>query len=151
MIEKLRNFLNTIAGKVCSTGMIVIGLALAAWSVYANLGPSEIAQLASKRVYICSETGKTFSHAIADGENIPTDSPYSGNKTGYPAEACYWTKDGKIKSDPTYVMVGFYLGKSEPTFCRDCGRLVKPRNPLPTEGAPPPTQADYGNQPKLEE
>jgi hypothetical protein len=78
------------------------------------------------------------------GDQIPVKSPHSGKSTGYPAELCYWTKDGVIKSEPTAVLLRSHLGERSPTFCPDCGRLVVGHNPRPSQGdKPPPTQAEY--------
>lgn len=85
-------------------------------------------------MYICSETKKEFGHVRKAGEKSPVYSPHSKKNTGYPAEKCFWTKDGKIKDHPTYVLVNEYLGSSEPTLCPDCGRLVTLHNPRPRKG-----------------
>jgi hypothetical protein len=74
--------------------------------------------------YVCTETGKSFRHKNAAGETLPIYSPYSGKNTAMPAEACFWTSDGKTKSDPTWVLLNDEVGKTGPTFCPDCGRLV---------------------------
>ncbi|MCB9858252.1 MAG: hypothetical protein H6818_21420 [Phycisphaerales bacterium] len=93
-------------------------------------------------MYICSETLETFQHKPEVGESIPIDSPFSKKKTGYPAEKCYWTKDGKQKLIPTYVLMNENLGIKKPTICPDCGRLVVPHNPLPPKGTPFATNED---------
>ena len=75
---------------------------------------------------------------------IPVESPYTNRPTGYEAELCYWTKDGKMRSEPYPVLLNSHARKPEPTFCPDCGRLVVPLNPAPSEGqSPPPTQPEY--------
>jgi hypothetical protein len=95
-------------------------------------------------MYVCSETGKAFPHRNVVGEQIPILSPYSGKNTGYPAVACFWTKDGQVKDDPTWVLMNNQVGKPEPTFCPDCGRLVNPQWFKPTAGSkPPPTREQY--------
>lgn len=88
------------------------------------------------KTFVCSETGKPFEYSISVGEKWPVPSPYTGRKTGYPAEACYWTKDGKRKSEPTYVILNEYLGKPGDTICPDCGRLVVGHNPMPPVSVP---------------
>ena len=58
-----------------------------------------------------------------------------------------WTKDGKIKQDPTPVLLNEYAGKPGPTFCPDCGRRVVAHNPPPVIGAkPPPTKEEYAKR-----
>jgi hypothetical protein len=94
--------------------------------------------------YICTETGKVFRHKNVLGETLPIYSRYSGKNTGMPAEACYWTADGHPKTDPTWVLLNEEQGKSGPTFCPDCGRLVVGHNPRPGSGVkPPPNRAEF--------
>jgi hypothetical protein len=93
---------------------------------------------------VCAQTGKAFTVELKDGLSIPVRSPYSGQQTGYPAELCYWTKDGKPKDEPTAVLLNSWVGKRGPTFCPDCGRLVVGRNPEPApDRKPPPTREEY--------
>lgn len=94
--------------------------------------PPPTAPLGQDAIYICSETLKTFPHQPRDGERTPVYSPHSKKSTGYPAEKCYWTKDGKAKREPTYVLLNSSIGKEGPTYCPDCGREVKPHNEPPT-------------------
>jgi hypothetical protein len=88
------------------------------------------------RMCMCSETGMTFEYAVHEGDQWPVLSPFSKKKTGYPAECCYWTKDGKRKATPTYVILNEDLGKPGDTFCPDCGRLVIGHNPPPPPETP---------------
>ncbi|MBK8269586.1 MAG: hypothetical protein IPK83_15305 [Planctomycetes bacterium] len=83
--------------------------------------------------YVCSETGKAFEHIRQMGEMEPVYSPLSKKNTGYRAEKCFWTKDGKIKTTPTYVLLNELIGKPGPTLCPDCGRLVEPHNKRPSK------------------
>jgi hypothetical protein len=93
--------------------------------------------------YICTETGRVFRHKNVLGETLPIYSSYSGKNTGMPAEACYWSADGHPKSDPTWLLLNEETGKSGPTFCPDCGRLVVGHNPRPGPGVrAPPTKAE---------
>jgi hypothetical protein len=94
--------------------------------------------------YICTETGRAFKHRNEPGETLPIVSPYSGKNTGVPGEPCYWTADGRIKSQPTWVLLNEAIGKPGATFCPDCGRLVVGRNPVAHAGGkPPPTEDEY--------
>ncbi len=87
--------------------------------------------------YFCIETKKPFEHVVKLGEHIPVHSPHSRKNTGYPTERCYWTKDGRQKPLPTYVVLNEYLGKpDEPTICPDCGRVVTHGFKLPPAGTP---------------
>jgi hypothetical protein len=84
-----------------------------------------------ERVMICAETGKTYNYTPHGAETMPYYSPYSHKKTGYLAERCYWTKDGKAKLEPTFVLLNEYAGKEGKTYCPDCGREVVRHNPVP--------------------
>jgi hypothetical protein len=94
-------------------------------------------------MFMCSETSKTFEHAMQPGEHWPVNSPFTTKKTGYPVERCFWTRDGKRKLTPTYVILNENLGKKGDTICPDCGRIVIGHNPppppdVPLAGAPAP-------------
>src|SRR5262249_13038675 len=80
---------------------------------------------------ICAKTNKHFPHLLKENDAYPVLSPFSNERTGYPAERCFWTKDGNVKLEPTYVLLNEYIGKPGPTLCPDCGRLVEPHNPMP--------------------
>lgn len=145
MIETLRTFFRTGAGKGVAIALAVIGLVIVVVSARRSLGPSEAAQMSRGRVFIDAATGKAFNHTLSLGEKVPVPAP-SGKNTGVPAELCYWTKDGKLKREPTFVLLNEYAipKKSGPTFCPDCGRLVTPLNAPGIPGTPPPpTQAEY--------
>jgi hypothetical protein len=112
-------------------GAVVVLVVAVGLLVYFVFGQKSVARRANERVFICSETGKVFRHVLQDGERYPIYSPYSDKNTGFPAEACYWTKDGGVKLEPTYVLLNTYIGKEGPTICPDCGRKVYDHNPMP--------------------
>ncbi len=144
MIENIREFCKTPAGGVVVAVVVLIGLYFAYESVH-ELLTSEAGEASQNRMFMDAATGKSFSHSIHPSDRVPIKAP-SGENTGYPAELCYWTKDGTIKKDPTYVLLNQYKSPPEkgPTFCPDCGRLVRPKNPPPYPGmTPPPTKAEY--------
>ncbi|MEA2735775.1 MAG: hypothetical protein QOE14_2226 [Humisphaera sp.] len=142
MFRKLTEFAQTTGGRVAAILIIAIGVGFMFFSVR-NFARSEGSALTNERPYICAETGKTFTYKVKLGDTFPVESPYSGKRTGYHAEACFWTKDGKIKREPTYVLLNKYANKTGPTFCPDCGRLVREMNDPPMEGAtPPPTEEE---------
>ena len=144
-MPKLGNVLERPLGKWISIGFAILALGAAIYEIK-DLFFSSIVSQERSRTYIDSETMKPFQHELQKGESIPVDAP-SGGKTGYPGEFCYWTKDGQIKSDPTVVLLNSWVGKKEPTFCPDCGRLVVPNNPVPTPGARPPlTREQYARR-----
>lgn len=97
-------------------------------------GPS-LAEMTRYTACIDAETGEAFpKYEVPTGEFKPYTNPKTGKKTIWPAESCNWTKDGKAKIEPTYVLMNEFVGKEGPTICPDCGRRVVFRNP------PPPTE-----------
>lgn len=142
MMNRFRHWLSSRAGKVAVALLLVPVLGAAVYSVYSfSHGPTDFANYT---MYICTETGRTFRHRNEVGETLPVYSPFSGKNTGVPAEACYWTKDGQTKSEPTWVLVKAFAHQPGPTFCPDCGRLVVGHNPYPQPGMrPPPTEAEW--------
>jgi hypothetical protein len=126
----------------------VVFLAAAAFLTYKTfvLGwPSEGKPV--PQVCVCSETLKTFKYALDRGESWPVISPYTNKKTGYPAEPCYWTKDGKRKEVPNYVILNSYLNKPGDTICPECGRLVIEHNPHPPPSTPKAEESPPTSQP----
>ncbi len=143
-MESVREFLESKQGKAVAGGVLALAVLALFFSIRSYLGDSEAAALSGERTFICSQTGKPFDHTLTLGEMIPVTSPHSGATTGYPAELCYWTREGTTKKKPTAVLVRSALGEQGPTFCPDCGRLVVGHNPAPRDGdSPPPTQAEY--------
>jgi len=131
-----RDFLRSPSGKYVGIGLVAVGILAAGYSLYANLGGSEVQNDAMNRIFINAKTGKIVHVSMKAGNEIPADC--------YEAELCYWTADGKQKETPTYVLLNQFQGKPEPTFCPDCGRLVKFHNPPAlTNSKPPPTKDQY--------
>jgi hypothetical protein len=115
----------------------VILLALAGFLTYRTLTTAgRPVPQPVETIFMCSETRATFPYAMHEGERWPVLSPFTNKKTGYPAEHCYWTRDGKRKAMPTYVILNENLGKPGDTICPDCGRVVIGHNPLPPTGTP---------------
>lgn len=143
MFASVREFLKGKAGKVVGVLVFVVAIGFAYFSFRHYLGPSDAAIVAGEQTFVDSVTGKAFTHTLELGDKIPLKAP-SGGDTGYPAEQCYWTADGKIKDTPDWVILNTTLHKSEPTFCPVCGRLVTDHNPRPHPGdTPPPTKTEY--------
>jgi hypothetical protein len=141
-VEAVRDFLNTGKGKVLTYAAVAAAAVLLLIVLRGTLGESEAAAQSKNRIYICAETGKPFDHELKAGDTVPLMSPHSGKQTGFPAELCYWTADGKIKDKPTPVLLNEYVGKSGYTYCPDCGRRVTAHNRRPNPGDdPPPTSA----------
>ncbi|HEX8323227.1 MAG TPA: hypothetical protein VF595_04865 [Tepidisphaeraceae bacterium] len=144
MIDRLRKLLETNVGKFIGMAVVALAVVYAIYTVVSLGGSSEAGRLSSDRVFIDAETGKSFNYTIKIGDSLPVKSPFSGKNTGYEADACYWTKDGKPKTEPTYVLVKERIGQRGPTFCPDCGRLVVGLNPSPGPGVTaPPTAAEF--------
>jgi hypothetical protein len=142
-MQWLEKALSTTGGKVTAGVAVVVIFACLYVEVRNAIWPPAAAAM-HEGSFICSQTGKVFQHEPKAGERIPVYSPYSGSNTGYPAEFCYWTADGQIKSDPTPVLLNLWIGTPGPTFCPDCGRLVVMHNPRPSPGdKPPPTREEY--------
>jgi hypothetical protein len=85
------------------------------------------------RTLIDKDTGKTYvDFRVPDGVTWPMVNPDTGNASLYPTEMCFFTKDGKAKLEPTYVLLNEIIGKPGPTRCPDCGRTVTFHNPMPS-------------------
>ena len=144
MFERLRTKVNTGVGKGAVAAVMLVAVALAVWSARRNFGTSPAAALAADRVFMCTETGKAFNYTLKRGDELPILSPHSGKRTGWEAERCFWTADGKVKPEPTFVLLNRHKGEKGPTFCPDCGRLVVQLNPAVHAGStPPPTKEEY--------
>lgn len=129
-------------GKIVIAVLCLVALGLAIYECRAYLH-GETPGDPNLTMYIDSQTGQTFEHRNAVGEMTPIVSPFTNQNTGYPAVACWWTADGQIKDQPTWVLMNRAIGKPGPTFCPDCGRLVNPFAPKPQPGdKPPPTRAE---------
>ena len=117
--------------------LFVVLFGTAVYLSYRTLtAPDPVAPEPITKTFLCVETNKPFEYTIQLEEQWPVMSPYSQKKTWYPAEKCYWTKDGRRKREPTYVILNEYLGKKGDTICPDCGRIVIGHNPPPPEGIP---------------
>jgi len=144
MLDRLREFFKSPAGMGIAGVLVIIGLVFAVTSIR-GFGSTEASENASNRMFVDASTNppKAFPVELKVGMEVPVKAP-SGGMTGWPAEKCYWTKDGKTKTEPTYVLLNVYLGREDPTFCPDCGRLVVAHNPAPSPGRkPPPTKDEY--------
>lgn len=96
-------------------------------------GGGRDAEVSSKRRdCIDAESGEVFlEYGITTGSNAPWKNPKTGKMTLFPAEKCFWTKDGQAKLEPTLVLLNRYVGKDAVTICPDCGRKVVLHNPMP--------------------
>lgn len=147
----IKTFLESTSGKWLAIVMVAAVIVVAAWITWNYTGPSAAADISGRMTYVCAETNKPFEFKIQPGMTLPVMSPHSGKATGYPAELCYWTKDGKPVERPTPVLMNDYVKKPGPTFCPECGRLVRFRNPRPGEADVPPTREQYARRRNPEE
>lgn len=120
-------------GTIKIVGSIAALLMAAVVIGYQMFGGSETAATASRRRDLLdSETLEVFrDFGVEEGTRHPWKNPKTGKNTLYPAERCFWTKDGKAKAEPTYVLLNQFIGKPGDTMCPDCGRKVIPHNPTP--------------------
>ncbi len=148
-MQRAREFLDSPAGKYVAAGGVVIAVFAIFLSFRSSFGPSSAASLANRQIFVCEKTGKSFELTLKPGMTIPVHSPYSVANTGYPAELCYWTVSGGVSPDPHPVLMNSIMGKPEPTFCPDCGRLVVRHNPRAADGrTPPPLKQEFMSQGK---
>ena len=111
---------------------LVAALAILAFQVFG--GPPSLADQSTRLTAIDMETGQVFEDfRLRIGDTFPLKNPSTGKNTLVPAERCFWTKDGKAKLKPTYILLNSYAGKDGDTICPDCGRKVVPRNPRPPD------------------
>ena len=145
MIEKWRKLLAGGAGYIVAGVIVLLAIGLTIYSVRANFGPTDAVAYTQKRMVVCSKTGKSFEVKLEPGMTFPVKSPYSGENTGYLAEeVCNWTEGGQVGSTTTYLLMNKTRGKSGPTFCPTCHRLVVRNNPMArADLKPPPTEAEY--------
>jgi hypothetical protein len=145
MIEALRRFFETRAGMAIAGVLVLLSVIIGIGAIRGVL-TSEAEDMSSARMFVDAQTQKPYRQDLELGMTIPAKAPSGGN-TGYPSEACWWTKDGQKRSEPYYVILNTYLGKPEPTFCLDCGRLVARHNPTPAESPKaPPTKEEYNKR-----
>lgn len=145
MFKGVREFLASTAGQVVTGLLIAVAVLGLIYSIWSNLGDSNIVRSGNTQMAVCSETGRSFEIELVPGLKFPVKSPYSGKLTGYAAdEVCSWTEDGKVADEPTYVLMGSTYGRKGPTFCPTCHRLVTRNNPYASaDRNPPPTEAEF--------
>lgn len=143
----VREWLNSKGGKYAAAAGVVLAVAVCVFAVRSFLHSIDPIGDTTQRVFVDIETGETFTHRVERGEMVPVESPYTGRKTGFDPERCYWNADGTYKEEPTFVVLNRYKNIKGPTFCPDCGRLVSELNNPPFAGAtPPPTEVEYAER-----
>lgn len=120
--------------RILLVAAIVLLVAAGAYA-WLRLGGESPAGDSRSRWLVCAETGKAYEKAIEEGETEPFMSPFTDRQTGYLAEPCYWTAEGKAKLEPTWVLVKTRVdpNTTEKTYCPDCGKEVVGHNPMPPD------------------
>jgi len=112
--------------------LVIVLLGGAGALFYKNYRHAEAeAPVETQRRFMCSGDSNVFMYALKKGESPPVPCTVCKKSTGFPCEACYWTRDGQTKDTPTFVILNHHLGKSGDTICPDCGRVVVGHNPDP--------------------
>lgn len=122
-------------GRAVVGAVAVLGIVLGAFFAYrASTGRNTLRDSSNRRTMIDSVTGEVYEeYPLPTGATFPYINPKTKDRTLYPAEACYWNKDGTAKLEPTWVLLNTYAGKPGPTVCPDCGRVVVGHNPTPPD------------------
>ncbi|MFO0836306.1 MAG: hypothetical protein U0638_15165 [Phycisphaerales bacterium] len=124
--SKLRKILAMVGA---SAAVLVFAILLLRSTLFS--GP-DAGDLSRRRMVIDTKTGEVIKDfPIPENSTMPWTNPKTGEKTLVQGEGCFWTKDGKAKLEPTYVLLNEMTGKPGPTICPDCGRTVVAHNPLP--------------------
>lgn len=124
--SKLKKILSIVGA---SAALLVLAIVVLRATL---LAPPDVGDLSRRRTVIDTKTGEIIrDFVIPEDSTMPWTNPKTGEKTLIQGEACYWTKDGKAKLEPTYVLLNEMTGKPGPTICPDCGRTVVAHNPLP--------------------
>ncbi len=124
--SKLKKILSIVGA---SAALLVLAIVVLRATL---LAPPDAGDLSRRRTVIDTKTGEIIrDFVIPEDSTMPWTNPKTGEKTLIQGEACYWTKDGKAKLEPTYVLLNEMTGKPGPTICPDCGRPVVAHNPLP--------------------
>lgn len=119
----------SIAGAIIAVSICVY--MVASNTVFAPMSPGEMSRI---RPAIDGESGELFvEYKVKDGSTLPWKNPRTGKNTLWPAERCFWNRDGTAKLDPTYVLLNELVGKPGPTVCPDCGHTVVGHNPMPPD------------------
>lgn len=112
----------------------MFGFAVLAWALMNSslFAADPMLEASRYRPAVDAQTGKAYREfRMPIGDAPPWKNPDTGTETVWPAELCYWTRDGKATLQPTLVILNEYLGKTGPTICPDCGRTVTHHNPSP--------------------
>lgn len=122
-----RKLLLSGAAVIVSVGLLAYVVIRA--TLFSAPDPGDVSRY---RTVLDAETGELVrDFYVKDGTLYPWVNPKTGKATLFPPELCFWTKDGKAKTEPTYVLLNELAGKPGKTICPDCGREVVGHNPKP--------------------
>jgi len=94
--------------------------------------PADIGDLTRYVPVINAKTGEVIEKYDLKATSEPWPwAAAGGERVLYPAELCFWNKDGSVRTKPTFVLLNTFRGEKGDTICPDCGRKVVPRNPPP--------------------
>jgi hypothetical protein len=121
------------------TAVLILGI-FAVVKVAGFFGGEEHVARANMRTLMDAQTKDLFHFELTeDWGPYPHKNPKTGTETLYPIELCFNRTCAK-KKEGTPVILNTWLGKPEPTFCPECGSLVRFHNPRTsdagTEGEP---------------
>lgn len=117
---------------VVGVGVVSVLVALGFTARFVLGGGPDPKNWSQQRTLIDSQTLEVFEgFKISDGDAPPYEHPKTSDRTLFPAEACYWTADGGVKLEATWVLLNEYVDSKEPTKCPDCGHRVVGHNPMP--------------------
>lgn len=122
--------------KWLAMGGLIASLVILGWVLTSSLSGTATDPSAASRslTLMDSVTGEMFtSIPNEEGAVAPFENPKTGKRTLFPPESCYWTRDGKAKLEPTYVLLNEFVGKTGETVCPDCGRPVYRHNRMPPD------------------
>jgi hypothetical protein len=126
---------NAARRQMLMLGLSVVIIAFAAFMFIRQFtGGFNVEDMTRTRAMVDAETGEVFErYVVEDGTTVPFKNPKNGKNTLFPAERCYWTREGNAKIKPTYVLLNQYKGQQGETLCPDCGRRVTQHNPMPPD------------------
>ena len=111
-------------------GLAALILVIFAVRSFRNSLGDSTAEAANTRTLMDVETGELFEVEVDENFGpFPMVNPKNGNKTLYATEVCYARTC--LDKGGTHVIMNELLGKEGPTYCPQCGALVRFHNPGP--------------------